>query len=60
MSRRVARFTQADIRRAVEAAKAAGEQWAVEIDPDGTIRIVQVTHKPRQRPEIGLDRRIVL
>ena len=60
MSRRPARFTQADVRRAVEAAKSAGKDWAVEIAPDGTIRIVRSSHKPEQTPEIGQERRIVL
>jgi hypothetical protein len=60
MSRRAARFTQVDIRRAIEAAKAAGKDWAVEIAPDGTIRIVQSSPKPQQTPEIGQERRIVL
>lgn len=39
MSRRPSRCTQADIRRALEAAKASGECLAVEILPDGTIRL---------------------
>jgi hypothetical protein len=40
MSRRPARFTQADIRRAIQAAeKASASNMAVEILPDGTIRI---------------------
>jgi hypothetical protein len=38
MSRRPARFTEADIRRAAKVAKQLG--MAVEIKPDGTIRIV--------------------
>lgn len=43
MSRRPARATQADIRRAIEAAKAAGVAMAVEIRPDGSIRLIPVT-----------------
>jgi hypothetical protein len=39
MSRRAARCTQADIARALSAAKQAGVSMAVEIDPDGTIRL---------------------
>lgn len=38
---RPARFTVADLRRATRAAEKAGPDWAVEIDPDGTIRIVR-------------------
>lgn len=46
MSRRAARCTKADIRRALEGAKAAGVDVAVEILPDGTIRLVQSENKP--------------
>lgn len=42
MSRRPARFTQADVRRAL---KAAGSERAVEILPDGAIRLVPFTGK---------------
>lgn len=40
MSRRAARFTQADIARAIKAIEQTGASMAVEIVPDGTIRIV--------------------
>jgi len=40
MSRRPARCTQADIRRAIRAAEQAGAKMAVEISPDGTIRLI--------------------
>jgi hypothetical protein len=40
MSRRPARFTQADISRAIRAIQASGAPMAVEIVPDGTIRII--------------------
>jgi hypothetical protein len=39
MSRRPARFTREELRRAVETAKAAGDDWAVEILPNDTIRL---------------------
>lgn len=39
MSRRPARCSQADIARAINAAKQAGVSMAVEITPDGTIRL---------------------
>jgi hypothetical protein len=39
MSRRPARYTQADIRRAMQAAQALGVSVAIEILPDGTIRL---------------------
>jgi hypothetical protein len=41
MSRRPARFTEADVRRAAKVAKQLG--LAVEIAPDGTIRLVPET-----------------
>lgn len=40
MSRRPARFTQADVTRALKAAKGVDENMTVEISQDGTIRIV--------------------
>jgi hypothetical protein len=40
MSMRAARFSQADIARAVRAADKAGTGRVVEIAPDGTIRLV--------------------
>jgi hypothetical protein len=40
MPRRPARFTQADIARALRAVGQTGARVAVEITPDGTIRIV--------------------
>lgn len=53
MSRRVARATQADIGRAIKAAEKAGAHMAVEILPDGTIRLVPVdgdTMNPAAHP----------
>ncbi len=38
---RPARFTVADLRRALRAAEQAGPDYAVEVAPDGTIRIVR-------------------
>ena len=38
---RPARFTVADLRRATKAAEQAGADWAVDILPDGTIRLVR-------------------
>ncbi len=46
MSRRAARFTEADAFRAAKAAKRVG--MAVEIGPDGTIKIVP--HDPEKKP----------
>jgi hypothetical protein len=50
MSNRPARATQADINRAVRAAAAAPCPMAVEIAPDGTIRII---------PALAVDQRKV-
>lgn len=52
MSRRPARCTQADIRRALLAAKAAGVEVAVEILPDGTIRLEQKENKAKPEPRL--------
>jgi hypothetical protein len=41
MSRRLANFLEADVRRALSAAQKAGPQWRVEIMPGGLIRLVQ-------------------
>ncbi len=42
MSRRPARCTQADIQRAIKAAAASEKPMAVEVLPDGTIRITPI------------------
>lgn len=52
MSRRPARVTQADIGRAIKAAAKAGPHMAVEILPDGVIRIAPWAPK---RQESGND-----
>ena len=48
MSRRPARATQAEIGRAIKAAAKAGPHMAVEILPDGVIRIAPA---PQRGPE---------
>lgn len=50
MSRRAARFTQADIARAIRAVQQTGAGMAVEISPDGTIRIVPIPEYRRADP----------
>lgn len=40
MSRRPALFRQSDLLRAMKAAQKAGEEWGVDILPDGRIRCV--------------------
>ena len=53
MSRRPARFTEADVRRAAKVAKQLG--LAVEITPDGTIRLAPaaVTKPLEASPNVG-------
>lgn len=52
MSRAAARVTQADIARALRAARQVEGAWAVEIDPSGTIRIVRSENPPaKQSPQ---------
>lgn len=62
MSRRPARCTEADIKRAIKAAKAAGTNMAVKIDPDGSIWLYPSTEISVQEPEPAFDpaRRIAL
>lgn len=44
MSRTPARFKQADVQRAIRAAKKTGVDMVVDILLDGTIRLVPVAH----------------
>jgi hypothetical protein len=46
MSRTPARFTQADVARAIRAVEQTGARMAVEIDPSGTIRIIPYEPPP--------------
>jgi hypothetical protein len=57
MPRRPARHTQADVARALRAAKQAGAA-AIEVRPDGTIKIL--LDSPPLAPEQLPDRDIVL
>jgi hypothetical protein len=56
MSKKAARFTLADVARAIRAAKEQGAE-AVEILPDGTIRVIiaGVPHKDEAKPEAKRD-----
>lgn len=62
MSRRAARCTQADIARAIRAASQTGGGMAVEVLPDGTIRIAPApaSPQPAPAPKLVAQRRIVL
>lgn len=60
MSRRPARFTEADLRRAAKVAKELG--MAVEAYPDGMIRMVETDRSMNVPPSTRFesDKRIVL
>ena len=62
MSRRAARFTEADAFRAIRAIKRSGDSMAVEITPDGTIRIVPaIAPVPLvAKPKLAPGKKIVL
>jgi len=60
MSRRPALVTQADIARALRAVKSAAVSMAVEVTPDGTIRIVPVDKSGDGKVPSIPRRRIVL
>lgn len=60
MSRRPARCTQADLRRAIKAAEQAGGHSAVEVLPDGTIRITPIPPQASEAPKAAPKREIVL
>ena len=51
MPNRPARFTTADLRRALKAAEQAGPEWFVDVLPDGTIRLVRKGPQPITAPE---------
>ena len=56
MSRRAAHFVQADVARALRAAKQAGPEWFIEILPGGTIRVAQSLPQDRRDQQAGLAR----
>ena len=62
MSRRAARFTEADAYRAAKAAKRVG--MAVQIDKDGTIKIVphdsRIESAPELKPKVDWPSGVVL
>jgi len=58
MSRRPARATRAEIRRALEAAREAGIDVIVDILPNGTIRLCR--KQETEPPDIGLSPGLVL
>jgi hypothetical protein len=57
VSRRPARVTQADIAHALRAAAQVGAHVAVEICPDGIIRLVPTES---EKPPVAKEREIVL
>jgi hypothetical protein len=58
MTRRAARFTEADVKRAVKAVEAIGSSRVVEVLPDGTIRIVP--NSGTRKPAVLPSRKMVL
>ena len=61
MTRRTARVTQADIQRAIRAAKQAGPNMAVEISPaEGVIRITPAATSLPESPPAGEEEVIPL
>lgn len=50
MKRKIARFTKAEVRRAVEVAAEIGPDVAVDILPDGTIRLSRPTKGGAESP----------
>ncbi|GLI93410.1 hypothetical protein LMG27198_24020 [Methylocystis echinoides] len=63
MSKRPARFTEADVRRVIRAVSKERAEMEVRIDPDGSIRIVPY-HPPATndatRPVVARESRIHL
>lgn len=53
---RAARFSQADLTRAIKACEKAGVQASYEISPDGTIRILTGKDRAANDGENPLDR----
>lgn len=60
MGRRPARFTQADLNRAIRAITRAGANMVVEVLPDGTMRIAPAGSKAGERPRSEPERVVVL
>lgn len=57
MSRRPARFTQAEIARVFKAMKQTGTDMAVELTPEGNIRIARSSALPKPAIESVENRR---
>jgi hypothetical protein len=56
VSRRPARFTEADIARVLRAVKGSGAPARIEVKPDGTILILTGGHEaPSPSPATALD-----
>lgn len=53
MSRRPARATQADMRRAIEALKQSGARMALDVLPDGTIRFTPIPPQAANDTDLG-------
>lgn len=53
MSKKAARFTEADIRRAIRAVSKESAPMAIEVAPDGTIRIIPYVAPPTPHNDAG-------
>lgn len=60
MSRRPARFTQADIARAIKALDRLGSNRQVLIDQEGNIRIIPASDVYKSEPPVEPERDIIL
>lgn len=53
MSRTPAKFTQADIARALKAASQCADNWEVVLEPDGRIRIIPSELDTQKQVDVG-------
>lgn len=59
MSRRPAKFTQADVARAIRAAKQEGAA-AIEVKPDGSIIVQLISESTKPKKGVAKEREVVL
>lgn len=56
MPRTAAKVTQADIARALRAIADSGQDLALEVDPDGTMRILPTPEKGRRKSRVAPEK----
>jgi hypothetical protein len=59
VSRRPAKFTQADVARAIRAAKQEGAA-AIEVKPDGSIIVQLIAESTKPKKGVAKEREVVL